>query len=82
MKGLTGLVKLHNNGFRSDFELDIVRLGPKGLKKIGIYNSTRGIVWRTEESSLSLSDEENLRNKTLKVLISLVRNDGTLICRT
>ena len=62
------MVKFHTNGFRSDFEIDIIQLTNKGLTKIGVYNSTVGINWHKKEPS----KKTDLTNKTFKVLIALV----------
>ena len=72
MRGLTGLIKFHGNGFRSEFELDIVQLTTKGLKKIGVYNSTSGFDWRSDGRSVLLQEDLELQNTTFKVLIALV----------
>ena len=74
MEGLTGLVKFDNWGYRSEFTVEILSLGDTGLKRIGFWNSTRGIKW-TPESFINEQDVElSLHNQTFRVLISLVRN--------
>lgn len=72
MRGLTGLVKFQTDGFRGDFELDIVHLKSDGLKKVGSYNSTSGVEWRVDTSSTAFSDDDDIQNKTFKILIALV----------
>lgn len=72
MKGLTGLIKFHTNGFRSDFQLDIIRLGNEGLKTIGAWNSTNGIEWFPDPPPLVGEGEEDLANKTFIVIIAVV----------
>lgn len=71
-RGLTGLVKFDRDGFRSNIELDIVRLTESGLIKIGEWNSTAGqsIDWLPEISKKS-DIKLNIQNKTFIVLISL-----------
>ncbi|XP_034944502.1 glutamate receptor ionotropic, kainate 2-like isoform X2 [Chelonus insularis] len=71
MKGLTGLIKFDTNGFRSDFKLDIVRLGNEGLKTIGTWNSTNSIEWFPDPPP-PIDGDEDLANKTFIVLISLL----------
>ncbi|XP_011645390.1 glutamate receptor ionotropic, kainate 2-like [Pogonomyrmex barbatus] len=75
-RGLTGLVKFDRDGFRSNIELDIVRLSENGLTKIGDWNSTAGasIDWLPEvkQSDIKL----NIQNKTFIVLISLTAPYG------
>lgn len=70
-RGLTGLVKFDRDGFRSNIQLDVVRLTENGLTKIGVWNSTAGknINWISEV-------EESLQNKTFVVLISLTAPYG------
>ena len=72
MKGLTGLIKFHTNGFRTDFQLNIVRLEETGLRTIGIWNSTNSIEWLPDPPAKLADGEEDLANKTFIVLISLV----------
>ncbi|XP_057319651.1 glutamate receptor ionotropic, kainate 3-like isoform X2 [Microplitis mediator] len=71
MKGLTGLIKFHTNGFRSDFKLNIVRLTPDGLKTIGNWNSTNSIEWIPEPPPV-LDGDVDLANQTFTVVISLL----------
>ncbi|XP_011872400.1 PREDICTED: glutamate receptor ionotropic, kainate 2-like isoform X2 [Vollenhovia emeryi] len=76
-RGLTGLVKFDRDGFRSNIELDIVRLTEEGLKRIGKWNSTarENIDW--EEIKPPKSDIKlNIQNKTFVVLISLTEPYG------
>lgn len=72
MKGLTGLIKFHTNGFRSDFKLNIVRLTPDGLKTIGNWNSTNSVEWISEPPPVLAEGELDLANQTFTVVISLV----------
>ncbi|XP_014297240.1 glutamate receptor ionotropic, kainate 2 isoform X2 [Microplitis demolitor] len=72
MKGLTGLIKFHTNGFRSDFKLNIVRLTPDGLKTIGNWNSTNSVEWISEPPPVLAEGELDLANQTFTVVISLL----------
>ncbi|XP_018404443.1 PREDICTED: glutamate receptor ionotropic, kainate 2-like [Cyphomyrmex costatus] len=76
-RGLTGLVKFDRDGFRSNIELDIVRLTENGLVKIGEWNSTTGenIDWLPEINPKSEA-KLNIQNKTFTVLISLTSPYG------
>lgn len=71
--GLTGLIKFDHEGFRSNFELDIVELTPEGLTKKGVWNTTIGAnlthLIETEDEANAKMD---LRNVTFIVMISLV----------
>ncbi|CAD7092223.1 unnamed protein product [Hermetia illucens] len=69
MKGLTNVIKFDHQGFRTDFILDIVDLGPNGLRKIGTWNSSlpNGVNFTRTFRDQQREIEENLRNKTLVV---------------
>lgn len=77
-RGLTGLVKFDRDGFRSNIQLDVVRLTEKGLTKIGVWNSTTGknINWIPEINGKKTDVELSLQNKTFIVLISLTAPYG------
>lgn len=77
-RGLTGLVKFDRDGFRSNIELDIVRLTEKGLIKIGEWNSTAGerIDWLPEINVKKSDIKLNIQNKTFVVLISMTEPYG------
>ncbi|XP_070517537.1 glutamate receptor ionotropic, kainate 2 isoform X2 [Cardiocondyla obscurior] len=68
MTGLTGIIKFDHQGFRSDFVLDIIELNNKeGLKKIGTWNSTKGINFTRSYGDVYTQIVENLQNKTFIV---------------
>ncbi|XP_076630842.1 kainate-type ionotropic glutamate receptor subunit 1D isoform X3 [Colletes latitarsis] len=68
MTGLTGIIKFDHQGFRSDFILDIIELNNKdGLKKIGTWNSTKGINFTRSYKEEYIQIVENLQNKTFIV---------------
>lgn len=74
MTGLTGIIKFDHQGFRSDFILDIIELNNKdGLKKIGTWNSTKGINFTRSYGDVYTQIVENLQNKTFIVTTILVR---------
>ncbi|XP_033217368.1 glutamate receptor ionotropic, kainate 2-like isoform X2 [Belonocnema kinseyi] len=73
MEGLTGIVKFDTRGYRSEFAVDILNLGEDGLKKIGIWNSTRGFKWIPKPVILEADTELSLHNQTFRVLISLTK---------
>ncbi|XP_063982898.1 glutamate receptor ionotropic, kainate 2-like [Diachasmimorpha longicaudata] len=72
LKGLTGAVKFHTNGFRTDFSIDIVKLSEIGLNSIGSWNSTTGIEWKMETQDKVVGADEDLANKTFTILIALL----------
>ncbi|XP_014247018.1 glutamate receptor ionotropic, kainate 2-like isoform X3 [Cimex lectularius] len=67
MRGLTGVIKFDNQGFRSNFELDIIELTKTGLQKIGSWNSTEGINFTRTYNEMIHQIVENLSNKTMIV---------------
>ncbi|XP_043279268.1 uncharacterized protein [Venturia canescens] len=71
MHGLTGLLKFQTNGLRSDFKLDIYQLTPDGPKTTGIYNSSTGISWRVSENAVAAVEDDDMSNKTFRILIAL-----------
>lgn len=77
MEGLTGLIKFDTAGFRTNFQLDVIRVTENGVKKIGIWKSTNASKWSVEwllESQPPKYDTElSLQNKTFIILIAIVR---------
>lgn len=67
MRGLTDVIKFDHQGFRSDFVLDIVELGPQGLRKSGTWNSTSGVNFTRTYGEQQKEIVEILQNKTLIV---------------
>lgn len=72
LRGLTNLIKFDNQGFRTDFLLDIVELSTNGMRKVGTWNSTQGVNFTRTFSEQQIEIVENLRNKTLVVTMILV----------
>ncbi|RLU25956.1 hypothetical protein DMN91_002119 [Ooceraea biroi] len=71
-RGITGLVKFDRDGFRSNIQLDIVRLTENGMMKIGVWNSSlRNIDWIPDINVKKTDVELTLQNQTFIVLISL-----------
>ncbi|XP_074025580.1 glutamate receptor ionotropic, kainate 2 isoform X1 [Leptinotarsa decemlineata] len=77
-EGLTGLVRFNNEGFRSEFLIDIYELREGGITDIGNWNSTSGLNLTRFIESQEISDMESLRNKTFIVLITLTEPYGML----
>jgi hypothetical protein len=68
-KGLTGEVSFNaSTGHRDNFHLEVLELVTEGLKKVGTWNSTAGLV--TYHGKLLPSSVENdpFKSKVLKVL--------------
>lgn len=72
ISGLTGVIKFDNQGFRTDFELDVVEVNKEGLSKIGTWNSSQGINFTRSFVEAYSSIVDNLHNKTLVVTLILV----------
>lgn len=73
MKGLTNLIKFDNQGFRTDFLLDIIELSSAGIRKVGDWNSTQGVNFTRSFGDLQQDIVDNLKNKTL--VISAILSD-------
>ncbi|OAD62633.1 Glutamate receptor, ionotropic kainate 2 [Eufriesea mexicana] len=78
MEGATGLIKFDTAGFRSDFQLDVVKVSEDGLKKIGIWNSTNTVEWLVESLPPKPDAELSLQNKTFIILIAINHPYGML----
>ncbi|XP_062537416.1 glutamate receptor ionotropic, kainate 2 isoform X3 [Armigeres subalbatus] len=77
--GLTRGVKFDHEGHRSDFLLDIVELGPAGLEKVGVWNSTEGLnITRKKEQMALAFDDGTLQNRTFIVLTAISPPYGML----
>lgn len=75
MTGLSGIIKFDNQGFRSDFALDVIELNSKdGLKKIGLWNITKGINFTRSYGEIYNQIVDSLHNKTFIVTTILVRD--------
>lgn len=72
ISGLTGVIKFDNQGFRTDFELDVVEVNKEGLYKIGTWNSSQGINFTRSFVEAYSNIVDNLHNKTLVVTLILV----------
>ncbi|XP_066979529.1 glutamate receptor ionotropic, kainate 2-like isoform X4 [Macrobrachium rosenbergii] len=72
LDGLTGLIKFNTEGFRSDFQLDILEVDVKeGLKKVGTWTQVGGANYTRSWAEAVETVETNLHNKTLRVSIAL-----------
>ncbi|XP_072157051.1 glutamate receptor ionotropic, kainate 2 isoform X1 [Bemisia tabaci] len=71
ISGLTGVIKFDNQGFRSNFMLDVVELTKEGLTKIGTWNSTEGVNFTKSYGEAYAQVVESLHNKTFVVTVIL-----------
>ncbi|KAL1455591.1 hypothetical protein WDU94_009675 [Cyamophila willieti] len=67
MQGLTGTIKFDNQGFRTNFLLEVIELSKEGLQKIGTWNSTEGINFTRTYGEAYTQIVESLMNKTFVV---------------
>lgn len=79
MRGLTGVIKFDNQGFRTNFVLDVIELTRDGLIKIGTWNSTEGVNFTRTYGEVYTQIVESLQNKTFIVTTILVSILLTLI---
>jgi len=66
------MIRFDTAGFRSEFQLDIVNLGEKGLYKVGKWKTNFGIQWQPGYRIPGIDVNKSLRHKHFLVLISLV----------
>ncbi|BET00801.1 kainate selective glutamate receptor activity [Nesidiocoris tenuis] len=78
-EGLTGVVKFDNEGFRTDFTLDILELTRNGLHVKGNWSRFGGVnIQRPEPEFDQIEEVDDLRNSTFIVLIALTHPYGML----
>ena len=70
---MTGLIEFDGNGFRSNFDLDVITLKDNGINKIGTWNSSKGLITVGHGAKHSIKASNSLRNRTFKVITTLVR---------
>lgn len=75
MKGLSGLIKFDNEGFRTNIELQIIELKEDGIRGKGLWNSSFGENM-TFIDDPPLINEHDFRNLTLKIIIPMTKPFG------
>ena len=82
MDGLSGKIKFDAEGFRSNFELDIVELKKDGLAKVGAWDPINGANFSYNFTEITTGIVQSLHNKTLIVSTILVRQKyETFLCQ-
>ncbi|XP_063826752.1 glutamate receptor ionotropic, kainate 2-like isoform X1 [Ostrinia nubilalis] len=77
--GLTGLVKFDEEGFRSDFEIDVLELMAHGLEKVGSWTGEDGYTeTRTIIPPVEPEGSESMKGKHFIVLTALSAPYGML----
>ncbi|XP_037082452.1 glutamate receptor ionotropic, kainate 2-like, partial [Pollicipes pollicipes] len=71
LRQLTGVRRFDREGFRTDFDLDIVELSKDGLVKVGTWTARTGANYTRSYGEKILEIEHSLWNKTLKVFMTL-----------
>nr|UTN00859.1 ionotropic receptor [Semanotus bifasciatus] len=77
-EGLTGPIKFNNEGFRSDFEINLFELKEGGISDVGAWTSSGGLNITRRRLELPLTDEYSLKNKSFIVIITLTDPYGML----
>ena len=72
--GLSGEIRFDAEGFRTDFQLDLMEKYHGRLKKTGIWNQEAGINYTLTASEIGTQMIEKLANKTLRVVTTPVRS--------
>lgn len=67
-KGLSGNIEFGHFGNRSNFNLDILELVSDGLKRVGTWNSKKGIEFIYNLTPKKHDDKDVFRGKTLIIL--------------
>lgn len=70
---MTGDIKFDNQGYRTNFAVDVVELTSSGIAKVGTWNSSEGLkIVRKHEETIVI-DDGSLKNKTFVVMTALVQ---------
>ncbi|XP_066583356.1 uncharacterized protein [Prorops nasuta] len=72
LRGITGNITFNPQGFREDFQLDVISIRKNETKTIGIWHSEAGIK-RISDESPGMMDMQKLRNKNIIVAISITK---------
>lgn len=67
-KGLSGNIEFGHFGNRSNFNLDIVELVSDGLKRVGSWNSKKGLEFIYNRTPEKHDDRDVFRGKNLIIL--------------
>ncbi|XP_022900361.2 glutamate receptor ionotropic, kainate 2-like [Onthophagus taurus] len=76
--GLTGTIKLDNEGFRSDFNLDLIELAEEGVFTVATWNMTDGIQKKLSPIDKVINGEYSLQNRSFIVITTLTYPYGML----
>lgn len=72
IRGITGIVKFDENGFRSDVKMTITDLTRDGVRAVGNWSMDQGVFFFPNYTRARIADHlANLRNKTLTIVTNL-----------
>ena len=74
MEGLSGPIRFDTQGFRTDFDLEIVELKKEGLQKVGMWNRGSGANFTRNFTESYSEIIDTLHNRTLIITTILARN--------
>ncbi|KAI8421749.1 hypothetical protein MSG28_009715 [Choristoneura fumiferana] len=78
-EGLTGLIKFDDDGFRSDFEVEVLEIMPHGFEKVGSWNIEDGYEeTRTIIPPVEAEGTESMKGKHFIILTALSAPYGML----
>ncbi|GJQ74508.1 hypothetical protein Trydic_g21375 [Trypoxylus dichotomus] len=79
VKGHTGIIRFDPEGYRSDFEVEIIELTTDGLIKIGTWNTTTGLkIQRPLIEDVIPEDDDSLVGEHFYVITVLTRPYGLM----
>lgn len=67
-KGLSGNIEFGHFGNRSNFNLDIIELVSDGLKRVGTWNSMKGLEFIHSRTPENIDEKDVFKGKTLIIL--------------
>ena len=70
--GLTGEIKFDSQGFRTDFQMDLMEKNHGRLQKTATWSPESGVNYTLTVTEMGHQIVEKLANKTLKIVTTLV----------
>ncbi|XP_045122120.1 LOW QUALITY PROTEIN: glutamate receptor ionotropic, kainate 2-like [Portunus trituberculatus] len=77
--GYTGHIEFDSYGFRTEFTMDIIQLGPNNLTKVGTWNKKTGTNYTRTQNETIKDVIQGLHNKTL--IVSFAFNDPYIMLK-
>ncbi|MPC47291.1 Glutamate receptor ionotropic, kainate 2 [Portunus trituberculatus] len=79
--GYTGHIEFDSYGFRTEFTMDIIQLGPNNLTKVGTWNKKTGTNYTRTQNETIKDVIQGLHNKTLIVSFAFQEQDDEQVER-